>query len=544
MLTRKTFSFARYAKPLFLLLFWQFSVCIVYYSIFSCLVYRNLYFNYTRSVSLAAIVAITFLCLAPLASFVADVKCGRFKTLMFSTYILLVSNIVILIGFSGFVIVIAFHGYLNVLLLALAFAGSMAFLCGMVFFLANIVQFGTDQLRDAPTRYSIAFLYAVYWCERLVSLLVLCMTLPGQDEIIDRNHHHRHRPNKIRSILLITTASISIVLSIVVVTAVHKKKHWFSTEHSSTNPYLLVWRVLKFAAQHRKPIRRSAFTYCETGYPSRLDFGKLRYGGPFTTEQVEDVKTLFNILKVLLCLAPVFFLENCTIHRHHIHFFQPLTRWKQQIFEDGIISEALAVVFTPLLTKYLLSRLCPNMFKRMGFSIVCLLLIFALHTLYGAVGNDGSVKSDDFILQCKGNNTAGNIEDYNNSLSITFVSILLLENGIRFMYGASLYVAVWEFICCQSPQHMKGLLFGIFYAVRAFNQLLADFTIFISSRILPQEDVTCNRTLYLLNICLAVLLLIIFSVVSRRYRYRKRDDICNIYQYAENYYSNYGSIDN
>ena len=132
-----------------------------------------------------------------------------------------------------------------------------------------------------------------------------------------------YRLDKIESILLTTTASISIVLSIVVVTAVHKKKHWFSTEHSSTNPYLLVWRVLKFAAQHQKPIRQSAFTYCETGYPSRLDFGKLRYGGPFTMEQVEDVKTLFNILKVLLCLAPVFFLENCTTHRHHEHFFQP-----------------------------------------------------------------------------------------------------------------------------------------------------------------------------------------------------------------------------
>ena len=542
MLTRKAFSFARFTKPLFLLLFWQFSVSIIYYSIFNPLVY-SIYFTDIISVSIAVIVAVAFLCLAPLASFVADVKCGRFKTLLFSTYVLLLSNTVISIGLSGLTILIAFHGYLYVLFLALAFAGSMAFLSGMVFFLANIVQFGIDQLRDAPTRYSIAFLYAVYWCERLVNLLVLCMILPGQDEIIDRNHQF-HRPDKIRSIIVVTLSGISIVLSIAAVTAVHKKKHWFSTEHSSTNPYLLVWRVLKFAAQHRKPIRRSAFTYCETGYPSRLDFGKQRYGGPFTTEQAEDVKTLFNILKVLLCLAPVFFLENCTIHRYHKHFFQPFKSWQQQIFEDGIISEALAVVFIPLLTKCLLGRLCPNMFKRMGFSIACLLLIFSLHTLYGAVGNDSSVKPNDFIMYCKSSNDTANIEDYNNSLLLTFDSILLLENVIRFMYGALLYVAVWEFICCQSPQHMKGLLFGIFYAVRAFNQLLADFTMLVSSRILPWDNATCNRTLYLVNICLAVLLLITFAVVSRKYRYRKRDDICNIYQYAENYYSNYGSIDN
>ena len=180
----------------------------------------------------------------------------------------------------------------------------------------------------------------------------------------------------------------------------------------------------------------------------------------------------------------------------------------------------------------------------MEFSIACLLLIFVLHTLYDAIGNDGSVKPNDFLLGCKSSNDTGIIENYNNSVSVTFHSILLLENVIRFMYGASLYVAVWEFICCQSPQYMKGLLFGIFYAVRAFNQVLADFTMLDSSRILPQDNATYNRTLYLVNICLAVLLLITFAVGSRRYWYRKRDDICNIYQYAENYYSNYGSIDN
>ena len=146
------------------------------------------------------------------------------KTLLFSTYVLL-SNTVILIGVSGFAIVIAFHGHLYVLFLALAFAGSMAFLSGMVFFLANIVQFGIGQLQDAPTRHSIAFLYAVYWCERLVNLLFLCMILPGQDEIIDRNHHF-HRPDKIRSILVVTTTGISTVPSIAAVTAVHKKNHW------------------------------------------------------------------------------------------------------------------------------------------------------------------------------------------------------------------------------------------------------------------------------------------------------------------------------
>ena len=36
---------------------------------------------------------------------------------------------------------------------------------------------------------------------------------------------------------------------------------------------------------------------------SRLDLAKERYGGPFTTEQVEDVKSFWNILTILLALV-------------------------------------------------------------------------------------------------------------------------------------------------------------------------------------------------------------------------------------------------
>jgi len=37
--------------------------------------------------------------------------------------------------------------------------------------------------------------------------------------------------------------------------------------------------------------------------PSRMDLGKSKYGGPFTTEQVEDVK---SFLKLLVMPLPIF----------------------------------------------------------------------------------------------------------------------------------------------------------------------------------------------------------------------------------------------
>ena len=42
--------------------------------------------------------------------------------------------------------------------------------------------------------------------------------------------------------------------------------------------------------------------------PSRLDFVKERFGGPLTTDQVENVKTFLGILIVLFAVGPV-----CTI---------------------------------------------------------------------------------------------------------------------------------------------------------------------------------------------------------------------------------------
>ena len=43
--------------------------------------------------------------------------------------------------------------------------------------------------------------------------------------------------------------------------------------------------------------------------PSRLDFAKERFGGPFSTEQVEDVKTLLKVVLILLAIGPVFSMD-------------------------------------------------------------------------------------------------------------------------------------------------------------------------------------------------------------------------------------------
>ena len=87
---------------------------------------------------------------------------------------------------------------------------------------------------------------------------------------------------------------------------------WFSKFNESTisknsNPYRLIYLVLKFAKEHKCPVQRSAFTYWENEIPSRINLGKRKYGDPFTTEEIEDVRTLnfLHLFKLLLSLAGI-----------------------------------------------------------------------------------------------------------------------------------------------------------------------------------------------------------------------------------------------
>ena len=73
-------------------------------------------------------------------------------------------------------------------------------------------------------------------------------------------------------------------------------------DQAGHNPLKKMWRVMVFALNNKHPLNRSAFTYCEENTPTRLNLGKQQYGGPFTFEEVEDVKTFFRLLLLLVTL--------------------------------------------------------------------------------------------------------------------------------------------------------------------------------------------------------------------------------------------------
>ncbi len=147
---------------------------------------------------------------------------------------------------------------------------------------ANIVLFGIDQLQDASTDEIKSFIswYMCTWFSSMAIDYFIDMYLSGKYGI------------------LLQKFAVSICLTLMVILAIAFDRV-FLKEPIIQNPFKLIYKVIKYAIKTKHPRCRSAFTYCEDELPSRIDFGKHKYGGPFTTEEVENVKTFLRLLVII-----------------------------------------------------------------------------------------------------------------------------------------------------------------------------------------------------------------------------------------------------
>ena len=159
---------------------------------------------------------------------------------------------------------------------------------GFAGFQDNVIQFGIDQLHDASTSEITSFISWYIWCA-YSSYFAIDSTIKGLD--------CAQRDSQLFGILMICVL-LSAALSFTLLF-----NHWLVKEPVTQNPFKLVYNVVRYAIKYKHPRYRSAFTYCEDELPSRIDYGKSKYGGPFTTKQVEDVKTFIRMLAVGLFMC-------------------------------------------------------------------------------------------------------------------------------------------------------------------------------------------------------------------------------------------------
>uniref|UniRef100_A0A1X7UK70 Uncharacterized protein n=1 Tax=Amphimedon queenslandica TaxID=400682 RepID=A0A1X7UK70_AMPQE len=130
-------------------------------------------------------------------------------------------------------------------------------------------------------------------------------------------HWHNIGPLVVISTLIFNVKRLPLLLASIGCVAAVLVSHSLFSQYLETapvntvNPVKLIVRVLCYARKHKYPENRSALTYWEEEAPSRLDLGKDKYGGPFTEEEVEDVKTVLRLIPlVVVCSVASGFYEE------------------------------------------------------------------------------------------------------------------------------------------------------------------------------------------------------------------------------------------
>ena len=482
--------------------------------------------------------------LFPVGGLLADICCGRYKMIALSILVFWFDAI--------FLSVFGIYSSMetptgNMIVLVTSIFAYIIFIIGFSGFRSNSIQFSLDQLLDASSEEISIFLHWSVWTgcvgDMVVRLIITaslgCLKGATLDERLLRAF-------SFAVCLIIITASVVLTYCI---------RNSFYRERISSNPYWNVWKVLRFAAKHGKPLgHRSAFTYSDDRKPPRLDFAKMRYGGPFKTEVVEDVKTFLRVVVIMIATAPIFMLEipvSYLFPLFGLYLGENVTShtsctYDWMLFESGNLSSIISVLAIPvylLLVYPFIKKWVPPIITRLGIGVTLMVASIISMLIIQAVANHYSLENGSV------NNTCLFLEKYpthNHFYTYEFPTQVLVITNVLYGIAAPLIsITVYEFISAQSPHTMKGLLLGVFYAFKGLFITLGSILTFPFAQETLWGDqhglFDCGFYYYLSYSVFGVLGLVVFILAARWYRYRERDDPPYRHQYAEDYYSRYTS---
>lgn len=557
------------SKALMLILIWSSLIGAIYISLLNSLSvlgfvvqdntkYRAVIWTVLGAYTLLAMIRLVY----PLSGFLADTYCGRYKAMAISFFTLLVAMLCFSIStVIGCVYMSLNISELNTLVPFTIFVvvAIMLITAGLAGYQANIVQFGLDQLLEAPSKNLGLFIHWLMWTHTLGGFVIHVLFAIFPCHLSDDDPLNEPWRNMLASLPFVYLVTLMFLLSFTCY-----NHRWFYTEPGRNNPYKTVYKVLKFAKKNNYPPRRSAFTYCDDKIPTRIDFGKERYGGPFTTEQVEDVKTFLRIVLVLITLGPVFILEVPSSYYIFPFFALHISKSPEftnhscrsvvrcVVLESGGLGYIVSILFVPVYMWVIYSLLQKRMPR-----ILCRLWCTFLTAIIGVV----SLLLIDLIghILYKTNNpkehremcmfTADFMERKSSSREYTVLNIPSAVNIIPSLILNPAFllteITAFEFISAQSPLSMKGLLVGVYFSIKGIFQCISAvaFVPFALQRIWSKNNLIHNPPItncafgyYLFTIIAAAVGFVLFSIVVKRYKYRQRDERPYDQRFAEQYY--------
>ena len=472
---------------------------------------------------------------ASLAGWIADAFVGRYRMIKGSTWL-----IWLLITISTLEAVVAQfvnadHKLFIVNKLLPVTISAIGF--GLGGFHANIVQFGLDQLQDASTTEITTFIVwyggTIFSSGTVVNLLALL------------------NKYKILSLLFLFFMCLFSTMAVLLLMCYN---HLLIKEPPSKNPFKLIYNVVRFAIKNKHPRCRSAFTFHEDDLPSRIDFGKSKYGGPFTTEQVEDVKTFFRMFPLIIIfgmlsgsvVATTFLYDSLIKLRlydtNHIEVGHSDHTVATKVAVFILFGVTLLLVLNELIINPVLCR-CPvrvlkmRSLSKVMFGILLhltgltILLVLDVMSRHAYLNNNGY----NSTLQCDFYETRGNLRGTVGKHWFYYPAFL--ETMSMLFY----FIGIVEFLSSQSPYAMRGIIFGILcFILPLFSVPVVALTILLLNKhfsIWSTKTISCGFWCILVTIILCLIVSFLFMYLMKWYKLRKREDVLpNEHIFAERYY--------
>ena len=432
----------------------------------------------------------------PIIGLIGDMCVGRYRMILGSMLFCLVMWIVTVIVVTLLCVYTETHsvlfGTISLIVLGVSFIG----IAGIE---SIIIPFNIDQLMGASGDELSATIYWQYFTALIPQIVFV---------VLDCLSYYKFMYLSMLLMVVLSIGGVSLVLALSILFIFN---HWLDTTPQFFNPIKQIFQVLNYARKNKYPRNRSALTYWENSVPSRLDLGKDKYGGPFTIEQVEDVKTVFRLLPVLISVIGFGFSAtrlNVTVLIEILVFI-----------EGPYILIAVYILIHLFILYPCCSKYIPSMLKRITLGlvfglltpIVCIIIqLIFLHS------GPSSIPS--------------------NYQWITVIIITIIYSIADFL----IRVTSLEFIVAQSPKSMRGVMVGLLYASISVGRLSYRLVVYLVSIIIGNDN-NAHVLLFVsvVKSVILLLILIMFVIFAKCYKLRIRENIVPVRQIAEEHYERY-----
>ena len=201
------------------------------------------------------------------------------------------------------------------------------------------------------------------------------------------------------------------------------------------------------------------------------------YNGPFTSEQVEDVKTFFRVLAVVMIFTIVSSgspIVNDASYQMAVHLRDRPTddtikgcyHGLSVYFSTFTYSAVIVLIYLTVLHPY-----CHSCIPRVNITIK---FFFSVIILFAAVLGLMAIESASYLHEGILNHTSECLlQNYPTNPEIDVnVHWVIIPNTLN---GLSIFLFILsgtEFICAQAPFNMKGLVLGITYSIFGLGALI------------------------------------------------------------------------